>query len=184
MKKQLRTTVVDTREVPDGYDYEIVDWLGDRYVRWEERTVTVLDMEGRKVHATPGWLLVRWPDGGFTVSSPASAVRHYEDVDEDTADRMDLSQALRALAAGERLTRRHWDNPQTYVVQRGGYPDGIAINADTARATGMEEGTVCRFRPYMMVRIADGSFVPWVPTQLDLFADDWAVLTDGCDVSE
>ena len=140
--------------------------------------VTVLDMEGRTVRARAGWLMVRWPDGGFTVSSPASAERVYQDLADGG---MNLSEALRSLARGEQLTRKHWSNPDTYVVQRGGYPDGVAINADTAQAIRMEEGTVCRFRPYMMVRIADGSFVPWTPTQLDLFAEDWTVVDDSPD---
>lgn len=178
MRKRLRNEIVDTREVPDARDESIVAWLGDRYVQWQDDGVTVLDMEGRTVRARAGWLMVRWPDGGFTVSSPASAERVYRDLADSG---MNLSEALRSLAGGERLTRKHWDNPDTYVVQQGGYPDGIAINANTARETGIAEGTVCRFRPYMMVRIADGSFVPWTPTQLDLFAEDWEIVEPGPD---
>lgn len=86
---------------------------------------------------------------------------------------MDFSDALRAMRGGARLTRERWENPETYVVARHGYPDGIPVNEDTARAVGMEPGTVCRFLPYLMVRVADGSFGPWAPTQLDLFAEDW-----------
>ena len=54
-----------------------------------------------------------------------------------------------------------------------GYPDGIAINANTARATGLNEGAVCVFRPYLMLCTADGSFVPWAPTASDVLAEDW-----------
>lgn len=85
MKKRLRREIVDTREVPGDYEQGIVDWLGDRYVRWDDDEVTVRDMEGREVRTRPGWLCVRWPDGGFTVSSPASAVRVFEDLPEGTA---------------------------------------------------------------------------------------------------
>jgi hypothetical protein len=88
---------------------------------------------------------------------------------------VDLSEALRLIKAGHRLTRVRWDNSESYIVAQPGYPDGIEINGNTARATGIEQGTVCRFGPYCMARLADGSFVPWVPTQVDLFAEDWRI---------
>lgn len=77
---------------------------------------------------------------------------------------------------GEKLTRDRWENTDTYVVARAGYPEGIAINESTAESVGMAPGTVCRFLPYLMVRVADGSFGPWAPTQLDLFAEDWEIV--------
>ena len=86
---------------------------------------------------------------------------------------MDFGQALAALKAGDRLTRTGWNGAGMYVVHQKGYPDGIPINANTAAATGLDEGTVCVFRPYLMMRTADGSFVPWVISQTDALADDW-----------
>lgn len=89
---------------------------------------------------------------------------------------MDFSNALVAMKHGKKLTRVRWENPETYVVARSGYPDGIAANENTAQAIGLETGSLFRFQPYLMVRIADGSFVTWVPTTLDLFAEDWETL--------
>lgn len=60
-----------------------------------------------------------------------------------------------------------------FVVYQKGYPDGIAINANTAQATGLPEGTVCMFRPYLMLKTPDDSFVPWVISQEDALAEDW-----------
>jgi len=37
----------------------------------------------------------------------------------------------------------------------------------------MPEGTVCRFLPYLMMRTAQGDFVPWLASQTDILADDW-----------
>ena len=54
-----------------------------------------------------------------------------------------------------------------------GLPDGVAINKNTAEATGLPEGTVCRFLPYIIMRTVDGSFVPWLASQTDLLAEDW-----------
>lgn len=87
---------------------------------------------------------------------------------------MDFSLALVALKNGARMSREGWNASGQFVVLQAGYPDGIGINRNTAEATGLPEGTVCKFRPYLMLRTADGSFVPWVPTVSDVLAEDWA----------
>jgi uncharacterized protein DUF2829 len=58
-----------------------------------------------------------------------------------------------------------------------GYPDGIPINENTAEATGLPEGTVCAFLPYIMLKTAvfSTTFVPWVPSQADILANDWTL---------
>lgn len=85
----------------------------------------------------------------------------------------DFSDALHAVKDGDRITREGWNGPGQWVVLQDGYPDGIAINANTAKATGIEQGTVCVFRPYLMLHTADGSFVPWAPSVSDVLAIDW-----------
>lgn len=89
---------------------------------------------------------------------------------------MDFSDALRQLKAGLKITRGGWNGPGQWVVLQEGYPGGIAINANTARATGMPEGTVAVFRPYLMLRTVQGEFVPWTATASDVLAEDWKVL--------
>ena len=88
---------------------------------------------------------------------------------------MDFGQVLNELKIGHKIARDGWNGPGQFVVLQAGYPDGIAINRNTAEATGIPEGTVCRFRPYLMLRTADGSFVPWAPSVSDVLADDWQV---------
>jgi hypothetical protein len=87
----------------------------------------------------------------------------------------DFGIALDHLKNRGRLTRDSWNGPDQYVVLQAGYPDGIPINKNTAEATGLDEGTVCRFRPYLMLCTADGSFVPWAPTVSDVLAEDWCL---------
>jgi hypothetical protein len=85
---------------------------------------------------------------------------------------MDFSEALTKVRERHRIRRGTWPRSH-YVVAQDGYPDGIKINGNTARATGEPEGTVMPFRPYLMrYRVYEG-FSPWTPDQLDLFADDW-----------
>jgi hypothetical protein len=89
---------------------------------------------------------------------------------------MDFSDALRECKNGSRITRTGWNGPGQYVVHQEGYPDGIAINANTSKATGIPQGTVEKFAPYLMMRNAQGVFVPWLASQGDLLADDWEAI--------
>lgn len=92
---------------------------------------------------------------------------------------MDFSDALRLAKQGKRISRAGWNGKGQYVVLQKGYPDGIPINGNTAEATGIPEGTVCRFLPYLMFGTADGAFVPWVISQTDALASDWHVTLDA-----
>lgn len=87
---------------------------------------------------------------------------------------MDIGEAIRAARTGARITRPDWKEGM-FVAYQQGYPDGIPINANTAAATGVEEGTVCSFLPYLMLRTAAGPFVPWVVDQTDALAEDWVI---------
>lgn len=86
---------------------------------------------------------------------------------------MNFGEALDALRSGKRVGRSGWNGKGMWVVLQKAYPQGIPINANTAEATGIPQGTVCVFRPYLMMRCADGAFVPWVASQSDILGDDW-----------
>lgn len=86
---------------------------------------------------------------------------------------MNFGQALERLETGNKMARAGWNGKGMYIVLQEGYPKGIPINANTARATEIPEGTVMKFRPYIMMYTADGDFVPWVASQTDLLSDDW-----------
>ena len=88
---------------------------------------------------------------------------------------MDFSKALTALKQGSKLTRTGWNGSGQFIVSQKGYPTGIAINKNTSEATGLPVRTTCIFRPYIMLRTADGSFVPWVATQSDILENDWEI---------
>jgi hypothetical protein len=89
---------------------------------------------------------------------------------------MDFSEALRHVKAGKKIARSGWNGKAMYVVYQKAYPQGIPINKNTADATGLPEGSVQKFLPYLMMRTADGSFVPWLISQTDALAEDWMVL--------
>jgi hypothetical protein len=87
----------------------------------------------------------------------------------------DFGWALGMLRAGRRLQRAGWNGKGMWIALQKGYPDGIPINANTAEATGLPAGTVCKFLPYLMMRTATGDFVPWLASQTDILAQDWAL---------
>lgn len=84
--------------------------------------------------------------------------------------------AIFQMKDGRRVRRFGWNGKGMWLAYQAGYPDGIPINANTAQATGLPEGTVCRFLPYIMMRTVDGSFVPWLASQTDLLAEDWEIV--------
>lgn len=90
---------------------------------------------------------------------------------------MDFSSALLNCKGGFKIARKGWNGREMYVVHQKAYPEGIPINKNTAEATGIKEGTVCIFEPYLMMRTAKGTFVPWLASQTDLLADDWNTVT-------
>lgn len=87
--------------------------------------------------------------------------------------------ALSLMKDGKKMTREGWNGRNMWVVYQKAYPDGIAINANTAEATGYPEGSLRRFLPYLMLCTADGNFVPWTPSQTDVLAEDWSVIGSG-----
>lgn len=89
----------------------------------------------------------------------------------------DFAIAIKLLKAGYRVYRKGWNGTGMYVTFQKGYPDGIPINKNTAEATGIEEGTVCIFHAYLMLKTAavTAEFVPWTPSGSDVLAEDWMI---------
>lgn len=90
-----------------------------------------------------------------------------------------FDRALTTLKEGRKVARFGWNDKGMWVVLQKGYPEGIAINRNTAEATEIPEGTVKNFQPYLMMYTADGEFVPWVASQTDLLAEDWQWVSDA-----
>lgn len=85
-------------------------------------------------------------------------------------------ESLKGCLEGEIISRLSWSNERMIVAQKG-YPDGIAINGNTAQALHMREGTMVHFSPYLMEFDATTKTCqPWTPEQEDIFATDWFVV--------
>lgn len=114
---------------------------------------------------------VYYPDG-YVSWSPAKA---FEASYRETGY-LTFGHALHAAKyEGKKVYRDGWNGKGMFVVYQKAYPDGISINKNTQEALGLPEGTICKFLPYLLMKTADGSFVPWLASQTDLLAEDWCI---------
>ena len=76
---------------------------------------------------------------------------------------MSFGEAFKAMCHGTRATRSGWNGVGMWVAVQWP-PEGAKIQ-----------------HPYFYLSTTSGKFsklVPWTPSQLDLFATDWEILTD------
>ena len=52
----------------------------------------------------------------------------------------------------------------------------LNANKNSAEAYNVKQGTVIKVLPYFAMKNADDSFVPWLPNQSDLMADDYYIV--------
>lgn len=96
---------------------------------------------------------------------------------------MTFGVALAVMKSGRRVRRQGWNGKGMFVVHRRGYPEGIPVDEETAKAFGVAVGTVCVFQPYLVLRAADGTFVSgWLASQTDMLSEDWEEMADGLPV--
>lgn len=132
----------------------------------------LIDTPEGTLRADIGDYIIKGTAGEFYPCKPGIFADIYEAADGP----MSFSAALQLVKAGAKIARTGWNGKNMYIFYQRGYPEGIPINKNTAEATGLPEGRVCRFRPYLMMCTADGSFVPWFASQSDLLEDDWVVV--------
>lgn len=94
---------------------------------------------------------------------------------------MNFSHALEQIKIGRKMTRGGWNGRGMFVCLQRGYPNGVPVNAQTAGALGIPEKTIVKVLPYLLMKTADGSIVPWLASQTDILANDWRVAPEDDD---
>ncbi len=77
---------------------------------------------------------------------------------------MDFGDALRAMKAGQRVMRAGWNGKGMWLQLVEGYQ--IASDPHLLGR---------RLLPWIGMKTADGAFVPWLASQTDMLAEDWAL---------
>lgn len=89
---------------------------------------------------------------------------------------MDFSDALKALKEGKKVARDGWNGRGQFVAFMPGFtiPAGM-VNGRTAKFVPPDQDIVRG--AYIALWSAQGVWQPgWVPSQGDLFAEDWMVV--------
>ena len=128
------------------------------------KVFTVADSYVKKHDPRVGGYYVRYPDG-YESWSPAEAFEEgYTRVeDEPKTVGFGIGRAVKEMQKGASVRRAGWKGKVRYI--------------DTgASATFTEnDGTVLQWQPYVAMKTAQGTMVPWLCSQTDLLAIDWEI---------
>lgn len=84
--------------------------------------------------------------------------------------------AMLELKAGGRVSRAGWNGKGMYLVRNPGLTAQTVQEGDWRAEAGVPVNTVFDYLPNIEIFNADGNFVPWVPSQTDIEANDWNIL--------
>jgi hypothetical protein len=101
---------------------------------------------------------------------------------------MNFSTALNLMKRGCKLARKGWNGKDQFVVMMpalylepyNAQIDGPKVNDRTAKHIGKD--APLDSQPYLALKNAQGKWQPgWIPSQGDLFAEDWELVGEEND---
>lgn len=104
---------------------------------------------------------------GLVVTPPDQETLARIERTEQEEDQMHFGQALEALKAGKRVARIGWNGKGMWLVLVSGWSAHAAVAHENRTRTAL------RLLPWIGMKTADNSFVPWLASQTDLLAEDW-----------
>lgn len=87
---------------------------------------------------------------------------------------MDFGEALTALKAGGRVTRAGWNGVGMWLVLVPGSAITVEIGRPLGNAAPELVGQQVQYLPHIDMRTTQGQIVPWLASQTDVLAEDWA----------
>lgn len=119
--------------------------------------------------------LVEYPDSksnhpqfrGYISWSPKSAFETaYHDVEKGCT----FGHAVELLKSGFKLARKGWNGKGMYIE----YVAAQEWNSSSLERTGLADEL--KPRPWLGIKTVDDQFMPWVPSQSDILAEDWVLV--------
>lgn len=86
---------------------------------------------------------------------------------------MDFGRAIESLKRGEKVSRSGWNGVGMWLFLVQG-SKGIVTGPPLLGL--YLEGTECVYQPYVVMKTAQGTIVPWACSQSDMLAGDWGTL--------
>jgi len=110
---------------------------------------------------------------GYISWSPASQF----DSAYQPLNRLDFGHALAAMKDGERVLRSGWNGKGMWLVIVGAGDHPYELDIDYIVRDDSDDAPIdgLKLLPWIGMRTADGSFVPWLASQTDMLASDWQV---------
>lgn len=84
-------------------------------------------------------------------------------------DNMTFGLAVEALKKGLKVTRKGWNGKGMWLCLAGGVAEAPMSNF-------ILENTVSGFLPWIGMKTANDTFVPWLASQTDILSEDWMVV--------
>ncbi len=106
-------------------------------------------------------------EDGYVSWSPRST---FEDCYRKNGE-MNFGHALVALNHRLRVARAAWSGKDQYLFKKPGSTS--VVEADRPLAKSMPIGTRVEVHPYIAIKTAYNTIVPWTASQDDLLAEDW-----------
>lgn len=89
---------------------------------------------------------------------------------------MNFGDALAQVKIGNKIARSGWNGANQFVLKAGGYKVNEARPGSDYEKAGIKGEFV--IAPHLDLKNAQGIMQPgWVPSQVDLFAEDWIVVS-------
>lgn len=87
---------------------------------------------------------------------------------------MDFGEAIAALKAGDRVTRKGWNGKGMFIyyVPAAAYP---AQRNERGTMLGVFPDDMVPYREYLAMKTVNDEVVPWVASQTDILASDWEI---------
>ena len=88
-------------------------------------------------------------------------------------ENMSFGLAIEALKAGKKVARAGWNGKGMFLF----LVPGSTFKVNRPPLMGIyPEGTEINYCPHIDMKTADGKVVPWLASQTDVLAEDWAVV--------
>ena len=83
---------------------------------------------------------------------------------------MNFEEALSLVKEGKKVARVGWNGKNMFIFAVAG--SQFKVNRPPLLGI-YPEGKEINYQPHVDMRTSDGSIVPWIVSQTDLFAEDW-----------